>query len=383
MQLCEKIILTALFTVILGVFPVHSDSLTYDIATGTLAGFDVNANDSPSTPGAFANGTEVWNTHSFVGRIVYTGPPTTLSFANSGPTATNTTYNRFYFTRILNTGQSDPGRWREFFLVLRAKGMRHSGAQHDFSMINTVVEHPGQAIAIPHGAGAEEVAAGQTGYNASGGQGVYDGSNGYKYLHPYRHVWVDVTLIRTSGRRRLNSGFYESEITVTAESGTSHILRLSGRYGWTWGDPPPFYSFGVTRTVDHPFPFDDLEGRTTPAQAMTVGRCAYSSEDCAATIRFAADPGGASDVFLFQGDGLSFRYYLAFDATKPDRAVEPISLASEFATESLTVYSPIDSSSHELHVLEGDIRMFLPVQVNPAEGIYSSTIYCFVTPVDR
>ena len=66
----------------------------------------------------------------------------------------------------------------------------------------------------------------------------------------------------------------------------------------------------------------------------------------------------------------------------PDRAVLPITATSEFATASQTIYSPIDSSSHQLHVLEGDIQMYLPYAVDPCEGIYTSYIYCFVTTSD-
>lgn len=382
LQVRKGLLLLGVWLLLTGV-SVFSDSLSYDMATGTLSGFDVNTSDTSSSPGSFANGTEVWNTPGFVGRLVYIGPPTALIFSNSGPNAQNASNNRFYFTYVKSNGQSDTDRWREFFLVLRAKGMRHNNTQHDFSQINTVAEHPGDLLAIPYGAGSEEVAIGQTGYNATGGQGVYNGSNGYNYRYPYRHIWVDVTLMRTNTKRRLSWGFYESEITVVTQQGASHILRLNGKYGYSTADPPPIYAFSVNRTIDNQFPFAWLEGRNTYTQALTIGRCVYNSEDCSATIRFASDSGGTSDQFFFRSnDGQTFPFALAFDATKPDRAVLPITATSEFATASQTIYSPIDSSSHQLHVLEGDIQMYLPYAVDPCEGIYTSYIYCFVTTSD-
>jgi len=314
--------------------PLFSGSLSYDKATGSLSAFDVNTSDTSSSPGSFANGSEVWDTPGFVGRLVYTGPPTVLAFSNSGPVAQNTSNNRFYFTYVSSNGQSDTNRWREFFLVLRAKGMRHNNTQHDFSQINTVAEHPGDLLAIPYGAGSDVVEVGQTGYNTAGGQGVYNGSNGYMYRYPYRYIWVDVTLIRTSNKYRLTRGYYESEITVTTQQGASHILRLNGKYGYSFQDPPPMYAFSVNRTIENQFPFSWLEGRNTYTQALTIGRCVYSSEDCPATVRFASDSGGTSDQFYFRSsDGQAFPFALAFDATKPDRAVLPITTASEFAKQ--------------------------------------------------
>jgi len=379
MKSCEKILLLVLFSLLLSMFSLYADCLSYDMATGTLNGFDVYERDNPRNPNQYKNSTEVWEKSGFVGRVVYTGPPTTLSFTNTGPIATGTGNNRFYFTSLSSTAH-----WSEFFLVLRAKGLRHSGNQHDFSGINTVVEHPGETITIPYGGGSEEVAVGEEGYNDDGAKDVYDGSNGYKYKYPYRYIWVDVTLIRpriiSHNWLNLNTGYYESEITVTAQSLTSHILRLSGIHRSASGNPPPFYSFSVTKTIDDPFPFSELDGRTTPAQALTVGVSVYSSDNCAANISFAANADGTSDLFYFHGDGLSFRYYLAFDATKPNLPVSPVNLLSVFATEILSVLSPIDLIPRNMHVLEGDLKIYIPVQVHPADGVYTSTIYCFVRP---
>ncbi|HRV24175.1 MAG TPA: hypothetical protein P5046_03055, partial [Sphaerochaeta sp.] len=195
------------------------------------------------------------------------------------------------------------------------------------------------------------------------------------------YIWVDVTLIRPQITQGLWTGYYESEITVSTQSLTSHILLLRGKYGWPLVDPPPFYSFGVTKTIADPFPFSELEGRTTTTQALKVAEVSYISSETAATIHFAANAAGTSDPFSFHCEGSSFPYYLAFKATNPNRSVEQAAPGQTFATEIEQVWSPIDSTPSDMHVLQGDLKIYLPDnQVQPAEGVYTATVYCFVTP---
>ncbi len=59
------------------------------------------------------------------------------------------------------------------------------------------MEHPLDTITMPYGAGFEEVESGEEGYNIFGTKGTYNGFNGYN-KYPYKYVWMDVTLIRTS-----------------------------------------------------------------------------------------------------------------------------------------------------------------------------------------
>ncbi|HOE89673.1 MAG: hypothetical protein BWY50_01628 [Spirochaetes bacterium ADurb.Bin315] len=361
----------------------HSASLSYDPVTGKLIGFDVGVTDSPSNPTAYdGKQNEVWEKPGFIGRVAYTGPPTTLTFTNTGPVATGTQENRFYFTHLSNQGS-----WKEFFLVVRSKGITHSGTRIDYSEVNKVVEHPLDTITMPYGAGFEEVESGEEGYNIFGTKGTYNGFNGYKYKYPYKYVWMDVTLIRTSNSLSLiPDSFYESNITVTATNGASLTLVLSGEYGDPTGYSPSFYSFGVTKTVTDPFPISDLTGRKTPSQALKVGVVTYTSDNTAANIRFAANAAGTSEVFLFTNENnnnIRFRYYLAFQATKPNRPLETVTPAKQFPTAVQTVYSPIDYPyrTYTWNYLEGDLKIYLPDQVNPASGIYTSTVYCFVTPV--
>ncbi len=82
---------------------------------------------------------------------------------------------------------------------------------------------------------------------------------------------MDVTLIRTANNSSLiSNSFYESNITVTANSGASLALALSGKYGSPAGNPPSFYSFGVMKTVDDPSRFKS--GRQDDARQGIEGR---------------------------------------------------------------------------------------------------------------
>lgn len=360
---------------------IVAQSLSYDISTGTLTDFNLSISES-NTPGSYANGTEVWNLSGFVGRILYTGPPTTMTFSNSGPVASRTMNNRFYFTYLDSNGTSNTNSWKEFFLVVRAKGMRHEGAdaQHDFSQVNTVIANEGESVSIPYGAGSERVEVGQVGYASSGEQGVYDGSNRYAYLYPYRHIWVDVTVIRTYASRRLKTGYYESHIMVSATGGSSYLLQLAGKYGYPWYSAPPSFYFKLEKTIEDHFPFSLLQTKNSVADALAVGTCTYHSEETAATIRFSSDREGTSDLYLLRSSsGEFFRYYLAFQSTNPSSATVAVTASTRFPTTLCSIHSVIDGSLHQMHVLEGMIKMYVPAHLYPLAGNYTTTIYCHVT----
>lgn len=195
---------------------LFSSELTYDMATGKITEYDLANPDNPDTPTSYANATEVWTKDNFVGRLNYQGDPTTLTFNNTGEVATNTPSNtKFYFTYDTN-GSIKRGRWREYFLVARAKGLYHDGTQHDFSGTNAVVANNGGSVAITQGAGPELVLSGQPGYNSSGVLGTYDGNNDYKYTYKYQYIWIDLTIILTSNKKNLQKGYYKTQFTVSS-----------------------------------------------------------------------------------------------------------------------------------------------------------------------
>jgi hypothetical protein len=223
------------------------------------------------------------------------------------------------------------------------------------------------------------------GYNAQGQSGVFDGSNGYQYLYSYSHIWIDLTIIRTSNYQKLKrSNTYESLLWIHSSEDASLLLTLSGSYGWAWGDRPPSYAFSIEKTVEDGFPFSWLQQTSTIYNALEIAKLVYHAEASAASIRFASDAGGNQAQFYFRNQyGDVFPFSLAFDASKPNQTVVPITENQEFHTDELNVVSPIDgNSSSQMHVLEGGVLAYLPIYQDPPMGLYTSTVYVFIGPVE-
>lgn len=386
MRIYQKIWVFCLIFMISSTFSLLGNAITYDIATGTLTDFAINYNDNPEDPSAYMNGTPVWDHPGFLGRLIYTGEPTQLTVFNHGPT---TGGSRFYFTGTDWSAQSNTSYYREFFLVARAKGLRHgpSRTQHDFSQSNTVITGPGQVIDIPYGAGDALVTVGQWGYNTQGQYGQYTGNNGYQYRYPYSHIWIDLTIIRTrTANRNRWITYYESALCIQSDEEASVLLTLSGEdsRGWGWGQMLDSFSFSIEKTVEDGFPFSWLQQTSTMYNALEIAKVIYRAEDSAASIRFASDAVGYQSQFFFRNQyGDVFPFSLAFDASKPNRTVVPITSSQTFETAVQSVTSPIDgNSTHQLHVLEGGVKAYLPSYQNPPMGLYSSTVYVFVEPVE-
>lgn len=80
------------------------------------------------------------------------------------------------------------------------------------------------------GVGDETVQVGESGYNAQGQSGVFDGSNGYEYLYPYRYIWIDLTIIRTSNYQKLKrSDTYESLLWIQSNEERLRFCSRSGQ----------------------------------------------------------------------------------------------------------------------------------------------------------
>ena len=363
------------------VSPLFSAELTYDMATGKISGFDLADADNPDTPSSYANATEVWMEDGFVGRLNYRGAPTTLTFNNTGDIASGTSNNRFYFTYFTN-GTIKLDRWREVFLVTRVKGLYHNGGQHDFVGTNAVVANNGGTVAITQGAGPEEVLSGQTGYNSSGGSGTYNGSNGFKYKYKYQFIWVDITVIVTGQKRNLRKGYYRTQFTASSTTGVNYTMILIGERDPrnSQSEPSAFY-FGVESIVSNPFPYTDLFSKNTVGNSLFVGRLRYFSVEDSADIRFASNTGGSATNFTLFSAGVNpVPYSVVFDPTAPNTSATQITSAyTTFESAYLPTISPIDGTSTDGNVLEGEIRIFVAPETYPVSGTYTSTIYCILT----
>lgn len=116
--------------------------LTFDMASGKQSGFEVNARDSDYNPSNYPFKGEVWSYHGFVGRLDYRGAPARMTITNAGLTRPSPNNNKFNF--IYNTNTTiNTSRYREFFIVARAKGLYHGGGQQDFNGKNFVVTSSG------------------------------------------------------------------------------------------------------------------------------------------------------------------------------------------------------------------------------------------------
>lgn len=381
MKQYSAISLILLLLVFFVALPLFSAELTYDMATGKISGYDLSEEDDPDDPGSYANSTEVWTNEGFVGRLNYRGEPTTLTFNNTGSVATGTSNNRFYFTYYTN-GVTKLDRWREFFLVTRVKGLYHNGVQHDFSGTNTVVANNGGSVAITQGAGTEEVVSGQSGYNSTGASGTFNGSNGFKYKYKYQVIWVDVTVIQTDKKKNLKKGYYKTQITASSTTGVNYTMMLIGERDpkGNQNEPSAFY-FGVESIVSNPFPYIDLFNKNSVGNSLFVGRLRYFSVEDSADVRFASNLGGSATSFTLNSVGATpVPYSVVFDPTKPNSgAVHITSAYTPFETAYLPTISPIDGTSTDAYILEGEIRIFVAPETYPVSGTYTSTIYCILT----
>ncbi len=367
-------------------------SLTYDKATGKLHDFRVRPVPSLSHPNDYKNSHEVWNTDGYIGRLAYTGPPTTFQFCNDGLFAEGSNNNRFYF--IHNNKDPNPKRWREFFLVTRAKGFFHDKVngkyvEDDFSGINAVIENCGGTYELPVGAGSQTVGEGEYGYN---GAGVYDkNTNGsHPYLYRYRVIWIDVTQINTpecTWSVLPNPGYYESRIMISTDSGGMLALNLGAQYLATTEtiyDRPHINVFSVDKIHLTPIRFNAIQWRHIPEDALEIATIRYFSTIDKAKITVSSDSAGNGASFFFQAknSNASFPFHLAYQCTlNPENDKVVITPSSKtFKSQLIELPSPVNpDDKYDLHRCEGQILLYVnPGTMPTVADVYSSTIYVVV-----
>ena len=366
--------------------PLFSEELTYDMATGKISGYDLNNVANPVSPSSYETSTEVWTNTGFVGRLNYRGDPTTLTFNNSGYTATKNIPNprRFYFTYYTN-GNSKTNRWREFFLVTRVKGLLHNGVQDDFSGINQVVAVEGGTVDIDKGAGPELALDGEQGYTRSGAGPIkFENNNDYIYKYKYQYIWVDVTVLITDESNNLKNGYYVTQFTATTPSSLHYTLQLIGGSDPNSNqlEPSAFY-FGIENVVSNPFPYSNLITKNGRTNALTVGKLRYFSIEDSAKVNFSSNSGGSAVNFKLTASGMTpVTYYVVFKKTQPSgNPVTVTSASQDFTSNSQITISPIDGRETPANIIEGDIQIFVDENTYPMAGTYSSTIYCTLTQI--
>lgn len=364
---------------------LHGRELIYDMATGKLTGFDLTSPDANVDPSHYAVAREFWQMPGFVGRLSYLGPPTTLTFINTGSSATGTTNGMFYFT-YLTEGVSRLDYWREFFLVTRVKGLTHNGVHVPITQTNTVITSPGGTVTITEGGGLDEVEPGEPGYNSRSEPGTYDGSNGYKYKYTYKHIWIDVTFVKTNQGRpvSMEKGYYVTQFMATDPTGLNYTLRLIGEVNKGQGQSPSSYYYGVEKTVPDFFPFTDMQYKNSSSNSLKVGELLYLSPTDKAEVRFASDRAGSQANFIFNplgaGATTPFNCTLVFDSIEPNEGRKTIkSPNKKFKSKKKDVMSPIDGRITSSHIIKGDIYIYVKPGIQPSSGTYQTTVYCILT----
>jgi len=387
-QSSQSIISLALLLLLLAV-SLFANELTYDMATGKQSGFLVNENDSDYNPNNYPNKGEVWSYHGFVGRLDYLGEPVRVTITNSGPTRTSPPNSMFYFTYNTNS-TINTGRYREFFIVARAKGLFHNGSQDDFNGQNFVVTSSGGYFDITKGAGPESAVIGQIGYSSTGSSGTYSGSNSYVYKYPYSYIWIDVTLIRTNTRSGTSTrGYYETSFTFstknlqTQEPGEHYTMQLTGEYSPRSSQSDPWdYYFGVENLLPPSFPFSNLANKNSSSNTLTVGKVRYFSTNDTASLEIASNSAGTQTNFLLTSAGSSsFAYSVVYAPTKGQLPLVATTIASStgaFNSINISVGSPIGGSNTG-NFIEGEVKIFVAPNLLPLSGTYTSDIYCFLT----
>lgn len=368
-------------------------SLIYDQATGKLDQYSVEHGSVPSgnqsNPSYYSGNTEeLWNKNNknqfgYLGRLVYFGPPTTFTFINAGLPPVGASNNRFYF--MLNKGNPDPSTWREFFLVLRAKGLRHDGVQDDFSKQNTPIATSGSTYALTVGAGSQTVDEGDEGYNSLALPGI-NNNGSHPYQYPYQAIWIDTTKIHTSERSWAGLipkiGPYESRVAVSTISGAMLTLSL-GAYYLSESNRPLINVFTVDTLFTAPIRFQDIRGRTTASHGLQVATVRYFSSIDEAKITISSDSTGQGTAFLFRSNrtNATFPFNLAYQCTLTAGAAPiPITHTTKtFQSKTITTVSPIDGAKQELYRCDGQIFLYVDSEVRPPVGdLYSTTIYVVI-----
>jgi len=372
---------TLVIAYVLFAMTISAASLIWDSAggNGLLGNLDLNTTDSTSVD--YTTG-EHYSREGFLGRLVYQGEADRiLTVTATGPAATSTSGgNYWYFTKT-----DDTGRWRRVFFVATIKAYLHTNAEGPIlGTYNTIIDNPGDSITIPAGAGTEQYdtsAPSYTGgYNA---QGTWGFGTTYRYRHPYRHIWIDLTTIRTTTSRRLRTGVYESGLLLSGNGISAH-LSLTGRYQNTSGAPGS-YSFILERTCPTTIPFQELIQKTTYTNSYPVGTVRFNSVDTRARISFASDSQGLFTDFRFASDRGSFDYHVVYTPQVPSGYATSIdSTGKTFASTANPVpfTSPTHGETELQYQLEGEVRIYVDPGTTPFSApadTYDSRIYCFLT----
>lgn len=377
--------------------PLAAASLTYDPAGGKLSGFKVIRDDiiiGNSQDKYHGKDRNVWdNTKGYVGRLLYTGAPTTFTFTNiSGPPST---VDRGLLYLVHTT---DKNKYREYFLIIRARGRLHNDAHIYIDGAVTTIPKPGNTSGIEtydltEGAGDELVGNGETGYNDAGVSGtcVIDSNGNYnefKYRYRCSHIWLDVAMVHTKITHSswVKPGYFDSSIGVATGTGENLVLMLQGQYRAADSSNQPFnFILQIDKTTTSPLSYNTIKRCTTKYDAVEIATLSYLSLSDPATITIASTSNGKDTNFSFTRSGTkeTIPFKLAFKSTDAAGGVVEIEKPNNaFDSSFVRQVSPLGEETL-VHSLEGKILLYtIAGTPTPLTGVYSSTIYVLVEQQD-
>ncbi len=413
---------------------VSADTFIYEQRDGSHTGFNINAADTTANPivsstaiSSYASGDHT-SLDGYIGRYVYTGSGTTLEVQNQGVIPDGQSAESFYYTwnGYMATREEgiiflvDNSSWRRVFYTARVKGIRHDDSVIDINGVNTLITSSLDTIDLTDGAGNETVGIGEDGYDASGNPGVYDGTNGYSYLYPYRSLYFDLAVIRVDESSNLGSSnffknlfkseykwykdyyneslanqivYYKDTLTMKG-GGISQVLALEGfqipgSETEVSAYTPPAYSFSIEKRAPDLIPFNELRQKTALSNSYLAGYLRFSSTDVSGTVGFYADPIGTSTDFTFtatvNGDPTGFGYYVIFDPEICENDEGPVRVdlgPNSFATKELEDPVLINGEYQYQNILTGEISIMIDPLLDThsiAAAVYESTIYAIFT----
>lgn len=381
-----------LFIILICSFSLHAADLSFDMATGKVQGFDLSQVDSTTNIPS-----NIWNAYGYVGRIVYNGPATALTFTQTAPIAIGTPNPpKFYFSYLLAGGAFQREVWSEFTMVGKLRGTRHSSPNSHID----ITTQPPQPIFIDVNGGTMSIlsAGSETwqrsdanvpGFDENGNPGTKTrNSTKYQYKYQYSSIWVDLIILRRNQAQQASipNGFYETNFSISTGSNAGGLVVPMTLHGEKTTGTVQNFLFRVESVASSPFPYQGLITKNSTNNTLKVGEVSFLYDTLSflpnpPTIKLASNSGGTASNFSLTSPGVPpIPFGVVFDSVLPAAGRTHVN-SSNITFNSLRTQqiSPIDGRTSYSYALNGDVHIFVPTDTMPLSGIYSSTIYCILS----
>lgn len=374
-----------LLIILICTLSLHAADLSFDMATGKVQGFDLSQVDSTTNIPP-----SIWNAYGYVGRIVYNGPATTLTFTQTPPIAIGTPNPpKFYFSYLLAGGAFQREVWSEFTIAGKLRGTKHSSpnVHIDITTQPSFVDVNGGSISILS-AGSERE---DGGFNRDGTPypgGWWARKSDYPYKYQYSSIWVDLIILRRNQAHQdsIPNGFYETHFSISTGSNAGGLVIPMTLYGEKTTGTIQNFVFRVESVVSSPFPYQGLITKNSTNNTLKVGEVSFLYDTLSflpnpPTIKLASNSGGTASNFTLTSPGVPpIPFGVVFDSVLPATGRTHVNSGNiTFSSNRTQQISPIDDRISYSYALDGDVHIFVPTDTMPLSGIYSSIIYCILS----